>query len=156
MDYLKNEKDVHNLIYCYATDVVGSVEQYLAFYPGDDYVDILGIDNYAFVKDKVDIPKTVKLLEMIVNLAAEKGKIAALTETGHESVPIDNWWTEVLLKSIQATPKTSKIAWVHLWRNAWIPHHYTPYKGHPSEANFKQFYQDSTTVFENDLPDMYR
>jgi hypothetical protein len=48
--YLRDVKGVHNLLWCYSTDVVRDKAHYLECYPGDEYVDILGMDNYRDVK----------------------------------------------------------------------------------------------------------
>lgn len=157
VDYLRNEKGVHNLLYCYSTDIFSSREQYLEFYPGDDYVDILGVDNYHHMKGKEgDYEKTVQMFEMLSELAAEKDKIATLSETGLESIPMETWWTEMLLKAIKHNDKTSRIAWALVWRNDRPGHHFGPHKGHKSAPNFVKFYQDDFTIFEKDLPNMYR
>jgi mannan endo-1,4-beta-mannosidase len=37
---------VDNLLYAYSPDVFGSREDYLRYYPGDAYVDVLGYDDY--------------------------------------------------------------------------------------------------------------
>lgn len=156
VEYLRDVKGVHNLLYTYSTDVVDSLDQYLEFYPGDDYVDIIGIDNYHFLKSPQTIDKSVAMLEMITDFAEEKNKVAALTETGLESIPMEDWFTNVLLKTIKNNEKTSKIAWVLVWRNDRPDHHYAPYKGHKSVPDFQKFYQDHFTIFESDLPKMYK
>jgi hypothetical protein len=43
-----------------------------------------------------------------------------------------------------------------VWRNANKKHHYASYKGHPSEADFKKFYDDPYTLFEVDLKNLYK
>lgn len=45
VEYLRDEKDVHNLLYAYSPDR-SSREGYLRYYPGDAYVDVLGYDDY--------------------------------------------------------------------------------------------------------------
>jgi hypothetical protein len=46
VEYLRDEKDVHNVLYAYSPDVFRSKTHYLKHYPGDAYVDILGYDDY--------------------------------------------------------------------------------------------------------------
>lgn len=46
VEYLRDEKDVHNLLYAYSPDIFESREHYLRYYPGDAYVDVLGYDDY--------------------------------------------------------------------------------------------------------------
>jgi mannan endo-1,4-beta-mannosidase len=51
-----------------------------------------------------------------------------------------------------------KLAYVLVWRNdaRSPPHFYAPCPGQLSTANFMQFYEDPYTLFETDLPRMYR
>ena len=154
--YLRDEKQLHNLLYAYSPDVVNSKEEYLERYPGDDFVDVLGIDDYRHVGINSDPDGLVKQLEMVVDIANEKGKIAALTETGQESIPDPNWWTEVVLDPIKKSEKASQIAWIMAWRNARPAHHYGPHPGHPSVPNFIKFYQDPATIFQDNIPNLYK
>jgi len=45
---LTNNFNVHNLLYVYSPNWVSSRSEYLRNYPGDDYVDVLGVDVYDF------------------------------------------------------------------------------------------------------------
>jgi mannan endo-1,4-beta-mannosidase len=52
--YLRDTKKLHNLIYVFSPDrsrwnLDDAPVDYLYAYPGDDYVDVLGIDNYRDV-----------------------------------------------------------------------------------------------------------
>lgn len=44
--YLKNEKNIHNLLYAYNTDKFNSGSEYVERYPGDEIIDIVGFDIY--------------------------------------------------------------------------------------------------------------
>ena len=44
--YLRDVKNVHNLLYAFNTDRFGSEAEYLERYPGDEYVDVIGFDIY--------------------------------------------------------------------------------------------------------------
>ncbi len=46
VDYLRDEKGLHNLLFAYSTDVFTDEEDYLELYPGHEYVDVLGYDDY--------------------------------------------------------------------------------------------------------------
>ena len=159
--YLRDVKGVHNLLYCYSPDIFRDKEHYLECYPGDDYVDILGIDDYHDVNPENDPAMLTKRLRMVVEMAEERGKVAALTETGLEAIPEARWWTDHLLKYIKADPVASRIAWVLVWRNANNEHdrpnhHYAPYPGHASAPNFKEFCNDPVILMEGKLPKMYK
>jgi mannan endo-1,4-beta-mannosidase len=97
----------------------------------------------------------IKGLTVLTALAKEKNKVAALTETGQEGISNPLWFTSVILNPIKATPAI-QIAYVLVWRNANTTHHYAPFRGHASEADFISFYKDPVTLFEYDLKNIYR
>jgi mannan endo-1,4-beta-mannosidase len=155
-DYLTSVKNVHNLLYAYSTDVFETEEYYFERYPGDKYVDVLGFDDYRTVSDQASAAKTINELHLIAGMAERLDKIPAWTETGLVSIPVENWWTETILKRIKTDTLTCRIAWVLVWRNARPDHHYAPYAGHPSAADFKKFRDDESILFEDELPELYK
>ena len=154
--YLRDEKGLHNLLYAYSPDIFEDKAHYLERYPGDEYVDILGFDDYHDVGKGGKIEDLTRRLRMVVELAEEKDKVAALTETGFEAIPNDTWWTNTLLKHIKSDPIASRISWVLVWRNARKSHHYAPYPNHNSAENFIKFSKDPIMIFEGNLPSIYR
>ena len=46
VSYLRDEKKLHHLLFAYNTDRYSSREEYLAKYPGDEWVDVMGFDIY--------------------------------------------------------------------------------------------------------------
>ena len=155
--YLKNEKGIHHLLYAYSTDRFKSEKDYLDFYPGDDFVDVLGYDDYHSIKTLDEKPELIRQLTTIVELAEEKGKIAALSESGFETIPVDDWWTTVLLEGLTSDSTARKISYCMMWRNAWPNHHYAPYEGHSSAADFRKFKEDPYILFLDEVPvDMYK
>ncbi|MDQ8204611.1 glycosyl hydrolase [Pelagicoccus sp. SDUM812003] len=173
VDTLRDEKGVHNLIYAFSPDRSRMYEHegrdaYFYAYPGDNYVDIIGIDNYWDVghpgnrKPKEErIEDFVASLELVVSIANEKNKVAALTETGLDRLEDPTWWTEVLLAGINRNETTRQIAYLQVWRNAnreleGRDHFYVPYEGHPSVPSFIEFKNDPSILFEDELPDLYQ
>jgi mannan endo-1,4-beta-mannosidase len=137
--------------------------EYLYGYPGDEYVDVLGIDNYYDLDgiwNKAPLEKQkkslIESLELIVNLAEEKNKIAALTETGSVNVKTKLWWTNWLLEGIKENETTQKIAYALIWRNDDKNHFHGPYPGHEGVLDFIEFYNDPDVLFNTDLPNLYR
>lgn len=154
--YLRDKKNIHHLLYSYSTDKFNSREQYLEYYPGDEYVDIIAFDDYHSIRDIKERNNLTYRLRTVVELADEKGKVAALSETGLEAIPIDNWFTHILLDGIKADKKGKNIAYVMVWRNGRPDHFYAPYPGHKSADDFVIFRKDPFTIFEDDLPEMYK
>jgi mannan endo-1,4-beta-mannosidase len=158
VSYLRDSLGIHNFIYAFSPDVkFNSESEYLERYPGDDYVDLLGMDDYAdFGRDgKYDISGAVKKLKIVSDLAIKKNKLAAFTETGLESIPNETWWTEILLKVLKS--ENLELTYVLVWRNdSTSPtHFYAPFPGQVSVSDFIKFYNDPYTLFENDLKDIY-
>ena len=154
VEYLRDTRGLHNLIYAISPQDITSAEQYLERYPGDDYVDVLGTDNYLLYNTS-GISRLATSLDIIGQLAASKNKICALTEVGYENIPIANWWTQYLLKAITTSSYSKKAMWALVWRNASASHHFAPYPGDTSANDFIGFYNSSFTYFESDLPDLY-
>lgn len=157
LDYLREKKKVRNFLYAYSSDrKFLSENEYLERYPGDEYVDIFGMDDYYDFKLGTDssISMLEKKLRIISTVAEKKNKIAAFTETGLEQIPDTNWWTQKLYKVLDND--SLKIAYVLLWRNLHQWHFYVPYRGHASGRDFIEFRNKPKILFENDLPDMYR
>ena len=156
VSHLRDTRGVHNLLWCYSSDVFRDKEHYLECYPGDEWVDVLGMDDYHDLKPENDPAELTRRLRLLVEMAEERGKVAAMTETGLERIPEPDWWTGRLLSSIKADPVASRIAWVLLWRNDNPRHHYAPYPGHLSAGNFIEFCRDPLILMEDELPELYR
>ena len=156
VEYLRDVRKVHNVLYCYSTDIFEDTSHYLECYPGDEYVDIMGMDDYHDVNPENDPTELTRRLRTLVEIAEARGKVPAFTETGYERIPENNWWTDRLLHHIKADPVASRIAWVLVWRNARAEHHYGPYPGHASVPNFIEFCEDPLILMEDDLPRMYK
>lgn len=159
VSYLRDSLQVHNFIYTFSPDCRYRTEaDYLDRYPGDEWVDMVGVDNYAdFGRDgRYNLPAGIAKLKIVSDYARKAGKLAAFTETGLESIPDTTWWTNSLLKSLRA--EDIRLAYVLVWRNDTRSptHYYAPYPGHASVPDFLRFYQDPYTLFESDLPRLYR
>ncbi|HTE23177.1 glycoside hydrolase family 26 protein [Flavitalea sp.] len=159
VNYLRDSLGVHNFIYAFSPDnKFNSEQEFLERYPGDAYVDMVGMDNYGdWGRDgKYDVVNGIKKLQIVSAYAEKAGKLAAFTETGLESIPNNSWWTETLLKSL----KNSKLrlSYVLVWRNDTRSqtHFYAPFPGHSSVPDFMKFYNDNFTLFEKDLKGIYR
>ena len=153
--YLRDEKKVNNLLYSYSPDVFKDKAHYLECYPGDEFVDVLGLDDYHDVNPQNDPTELTRRLRLLVEMAEEKGKVAAMTETGFEAIPEKDWWTNHLLEHIATDSVAQKIAWILVWRNDRADHHYAPYPDHLSAPDFIQFTKDPIIMMRNQLPKMY-
>jgi mannan endo-1,4-beta-mannosidase len=143
---------VHNLLYAYSPNIVSSEEEYEKYYPGDAYVDILGVDIYNHGGDEVFVKNLKSNLEIVKRKAGLTNKPYALSETGNNNFGEgENWWTQVLYPGI----KNSGISWVLLWRNDSPSHYFSTYKGEISEEDFKEFESFEEILFLDEVEDIF-
>lgn len=147
VELLRDKHNVHNALYAYSPNLMDDANNYLDYYPGDAFVDMLGIDIYDFNNSENYIQATKEHIAVLKKVATEKNMPYAFTETGLESLKTEKWFTEVLYPSI----KDSGIAWVLTWRNYDTKHHYMPYSGHLNEKDFVDFKNLPDILFLNDI-----
>jgi mannan endo-1,4-beta-mannosidase len=156
--YLRDSLRVHNFLYAFSPDnLFNSEAEYLERYPGDEWVDMVGMDNYGEMgRDGYRLEAAERKLKIVSDYALKAGKLAAFTETGLESIPNPVWWTDVLLKTMQSNNK--RLAYVLVWRNDQHSptHYYAPFPGHSSVPDFLKFYNHPYTLFEKDLRNVYQ
>lgn len=159
VDYLKNTKGVHNILYAFSPDNSYTTEaNYLSRYPGDKYVDILAMDNYGDFDNQgsAGAAKANLKLKTISDIAKTKVKIAALSETGFRvtssNSPITDWFSYYLYSAL--TSNSVEISYVMFWNNN-TDGYYVP-NGAVSNANdFKTFATKPKSALVNSLPKMY-
>ena len=157
VSYLRDTRHVHHLLYAFSTSGdFTSREEFMEFYPGDEWVDILGFDDYNIYDTDIRPTPFQQRLNIMVAEAEARGKVPALTECGMEGIRPADWYTRVLLKQLQEDPMSRRIAYALVWRNANRQHHYSPYPGHQSVPDFELFYQNKNTIFERDLVNFYK
>lgn len=150
--YLRDVKGVHNVIYAISPQmdaVYDDPKARLLFrWPGNDYVDFIGMDCYHGKNTAAFISNVKSLSELSHTLMKPVG----VTETGLENNHTPDYWT----KNVLAPLKGSNCVMVVAWRNEKTSHAFGPYPADVSAEDFKTFYNDEFTLFERDLPGMYR
>lgn len=131
---LRDSLKVNNLIYVYSPNGVSNEAEYLSRYPGDDYVDILGFDQYYF-SDNQYIDDMTRNVAIVKKLGNDKGKLFAITETGNVGIKQSNWFTQQLYPLIQ----NKGLIYLLFWRNADTGQYYVPYVGQNAASDFKLF-----------------
>ena len=168
---------VHNMIYVYSPNGPFSGEsKYMERYPGDEYIDILAFDyyddynTYPATSDGSFFAGLNNTCSLVSSLAAARGKIAAISETGVRVMKEDGSDNEGLLVSGNpvAMEKTGtnwyqKVAdiaddndmpYYLVWANFGDTNFYVPYKysdtlGHEMINEFIDFYNDGKSIFAN-------
>lgn len=174
VNYLRDEAGVHNLLYAYSPDArfmrgrdhdalfpdLSAFEAtYYYGYPLDGYVDVLGMDFYMNTFPRglgIDVPAVYENhLEMLVRSAQERRdlKIPALTETGEQWWPDDDWWTTYLYRAVLgARSAGGQVAYALTWRNWDESSRSGPYPGAPDAMDFVRFKDKPMIHLENEIP----
>lgn len=159
VDYLKNTKGVHNILYAFSPDNSYTTEaNYLSRYPGDKYVDVLGMDNYGDFDNQgtAGSGRANTKLKVISDLAKTRIKIAALTETGFRvtssNTPIANWFSTYLYDAL--TTNEVQVSYVMFWNND-KDGYYVPTGSVSNAGDFKAYSSKAKSTVLNTLPKMY-
>jgi hypothetical protein len=126
----------------------------MSYYPGDTYVDVVGIDVYNPVKAVLK----ANLIELST-FALEHGKVAVLSETGKVDFVNTNptFWTSNVLAAIEEGGSDIRIAWALAWFNApWNSSQSDLYIPNSSSSNavkedFIQFFASPLTLFQQEI-----
>ena len=176
-DYME-AKGVHNMLYVYSPGgPVASEEEYLTYYPGDEYVDILAFDFYddynvfPATADDTFMTNLDSTCSVVSSLAEKRGKLAAISECGVRVMKEDgsdnegllvtgnpvgtdaagkNWYMEV-----SNIAKKYNMPYYLVWANFSDTNFYVPYKyddtyGQELINDFIQYYNDESSVFGAD------
>lgn len=167
VDYIRS-KDIDNVLYSWSPDKFAD----FSYYPGDDYVDVIGLDIYEpGLVDYYPHEKLIENLQKICDYAEAHDKIAAWTEVGCR--PISNeesrypelypdFWTKYVFDIVRDNPKAGRVAWISSWYNAdWgnkgKASPYIPYKGMKKKnsakaiKDFRKMYAYPFTIFEKEM-----
>lgn len=168
VEYLRDEKDVHNFIYVYGPgSEAATQDDYALRYPGDAYVDMVGFDTYDNATSPADTANFMKSFARSVELtdqfAKEHGKLFAVTETGINNMPTkqpeqltEDWFDQV--QDIITAPGIDCVYYL-TWSNYSTEGFFTPYvaytenkvlHGHFMMDPFISFYNRADTIFAND------
>ena len=171
VEYLRDEKGIHNLLYVYGPgSEAANVEEYAERYPGDGYVDMVGFDMYHDNPTESDtfIASFTSELNVVESFAKQHGKLVAVTETGarHDTVEGDNStallkegnarkdWHQEIMDAIETSDASYYLVWANFSEKDGF---YTPYvksvnedgtlHGHEMMDNFINFFNEETSVF---------
>lgn len=151
--FLRDSLGVRNFLYAWSPDRLFETEaQFLERYPGDAFVDLVGSDNYWDLRTGTAPSVAAAKLKIVSDYAARKNKLAALTETGLQNLPQPDWYTGQLLQVLQH--QKLELAYALVWANT-KEAYWTPYKGHPAEADFIRFKNNGYPLFGDKIPALY-
>jgi mannan endo-1,4-beta-mannosidase len=158
-----------NVLWSYSPNLMGNMTEdtFLQWYPGDERIDLIGLDAYQWGSEEDFVRQTRADLDLLCAFAARHHKLVALTECGYRSVPDSTWWTRVLLPIIEAysnpvctlsgkaglssVSTLCGLSYALVWRNAENGEHFGPVPNTPSAFDFKQFFNSPQTLFLHDI-----
>jgi mannan endo-1,4-beta-mannosidase len=130
-----------------------TVEKFLERFPGEKYVDMLGVDVYEFDNSDANYQQNLAAtLDVLMEAAKKVGKIPALTETGCRGIASKkDWFTQTLWPVLQKY----QLSYVLFWRNAWDKPQeeaYLPGVGDGAIVeDFKAFKKEKKVLFAKDI-----
>lgn len=142
--YFTRERGLKDILWCYSPNGNCPPQEYMSRYPGDEFVDILGVDTYEYVGEGSLEEASARYMEelktaltYLTALSAEHHKLMCLSETGLEGLPDPTWWTATLEPAI----RDFSISYVLTWRNAHDKpgHFYAAWEGFENAADMKAF-----------------
>ncbi|WP_075589889.1 glycoside hydrolase family 26 protein [Labilibacter marinus] len=155
--YLRNEKGMSQMLVAYSPDRnFDTKNEYLTWYPGDDVVEILGMDNYWDFKQENGEQDVIKKLHVVIETANEKGKLSALTETGLSNVTDSLWFTQKLGVVLSDSLVKKELSYAMVWRNDPKVHFFFPYPGHPAAPDAKVMLEANHILLLNDYIDLLK
>ena len=143
-----NAKLPTNIVWSYSPNLQGdwTEERWLARYPGDDRVDLIGEDAYQWGTE-ADYKKGLDAdLAMITKIAKKHGKLIAVTECGYANSPDATWWTRVFKPIIEKYP----VCYFLPWRN-YKKEHFGASKETTTADDFKAWAKTKKFLFVNDI-----
>ena len=128
-DYLREKCGKENVLFAYTPDRTwkdlgaegDGGHNFLSWYPGDAYVDIMGFDDYSIGKGDTDekadanFNETLRKLRLVCDYARPRGKVVGVTETGCKDARTDFWARLLRL----AVSEGVDCAFVDTWGGPW-------------------------------------
>lgn len=158
--YLRDTLNVNNILFAFSPDNnFFSTGEYLSRYPGDAYVDILGMDNYGDFNNQgqMALDNANEKLQILTEIAKERVKIAALTEscffvTPGQNNPISGFYSNHLYNAL--SENNVEIGFMMFWTNT-ADTYCTPAPGLSTTTDFLEFINKPRSILQNELPNMY-
>lgn len=143
-----NGRGLTNLLWSYSPNLDGgwTEERFLARYPGNERVTLIGEDAYQWGTEEEFKAGLTADLKFLSDFAQKNGKLLAMTECGLKNMPDATWWTRVLKPIMDQHP----ISYFLLWRN-YKEEYFGPSPNLPCAADFRKLYEAQNTLFLKDI-----
>lgn len=167
-NFFVGQKGIKNMLWAFSPDLHhlcwdeswNNKTAYMNAWPGDEYVDILGLDAYETPWSNF-ASKADEVVEYVYRLSIQKKKFFAITETGFANNSPEHqkhgfnaqWWT----KRLYPLTHGRKVSYVLIWRNdsfptdGKFPEYFGPFPGCYSANDFIEYASKKDILFEKDL-----
>ena len=154
VEYMRG-KGLTNMLICYAPGYFQNQANYMARYPGDDIVDILGFDGYFGSDNGTDWPTLKNHLTLLKSMGEAKNKLVVWAETGSKNIQSADYFSQLN----QALNETGiKPGYMMFWANYQANEFYIPYET-LNNAAVKQNFIDMVNMdryqAEGEHPNLY-
>jgi alpha-galactosidase len=124
-------------------------DNFMRYYPGDSYVDLIGVDLYGNEGTEKYVREMKQELDVVCRVAKQHGKLPCVAETGSRNTPDPRWFTDGMWAAIHEYP----VSYVLLWRNAWDQptENFGPAPEKSCADNFRALYKKKRALFANDI-----
>ncbi len=158
-DYLVGERGLDNMLWAISPDVRFCLDAEIveASYPGDEYMDIIGMDCYWWKNDDIlqarenFVKKMRGSLDVLTALGKKHHKLITVAETGAEGIPDPQWWTEGLAASLEGYNVLYALTWRNASDEAHKGHYFCTYPGEMTEPDFKAYTEMDNVLLLNDI-----
>lgn len=164
VNFVHNTEDHHAMLWAYAPaggrDGGLTTANYFDLAPTLSQIDVLGYDRYGdFAGEAAD---GIREVRAVVELAERYGKIAAVTEIGHNYQGKRNMWPQHVwskhtLGALKDDPVATRVAWMLMWLN--YPHanscegqYFGPHANHDNAIDFRTVCAREDIILEGDAP----
>ncbi len=141
VNHLRQANKIHHALYAYSVYSGAKDDKLMEYYPGNEYVDIVGIalnlDQENDPTGKIYMQTLKANLAVVTQFAEKHNKIPVLANTGMKGIKIPDYFSNYLLPIISK----HKLSYVMFGKNAWNDekNYYIPVPGHPASEDFDAF-----------------
>lgn len=123
-----------------------SIEHFLERWPGDESVQLLGIDAYQWGSEEDFMRDFAAGLDLMEEYVSEHPMLISVTECGRVNSDIPDWWSRVFLP----IASQHKVCYCLPWRN-WYTEHFGASKDAPTADDFKALTDDNKLLLLSDI-----
>ncbi len=151
VDYIKNIKKCNSIIWVWSLNISKkpTIEQFYSFWPGAEYVDLIGLDGYQTSgKDGFSAIDMRQSYNNMYEISLREKKPLAWTEVGFtKNVRAEGFWMQDFYIPLEKHYQSAKF--VVLWSDKWGPN-----KDHVPDYQLREVLKRKTLLTRGQLKDV--